>query len=323
MPIRGLMEGAMLSALTAVLALLGIYIVPLSLITNLVWTIPIVVAIVRHGWKIGIMCLGAATVLIALFAGLPAAIIMALHFGGLAILYGIAFRHSWSTFKSVGLGTFVVLISTISVFYVLMLLAGLTPESFQQELGNAVNYAIESYRSAGLLELYAEQGITEEALRNQFNSWIQMFRNTLPSLVVMASLLAASTNLFLARLILKRLQLPVTTLPAFREWRLPWETVWVVNVGLAAALAGDYWGISWLYLLGINVLYVIMPILLVLGFSVISYALDKFTLSPFLLFVLAVTILLYLQHILVLIMVFGLFDLIFDYRSKMDKFTSA
>ncbi|ABZ83595.1 conserved hypothetical protein [Heliomicrobium modesticaldum Ice1] len=323
MPIRGMMEGAMLAALTAVLALLGVFIVPLSLVTNLIWTIPIVVAIVRNGWTVGVLTLAAATVVIALTAGFSTALILLIQFGGLGIVYGIAFRYGWSTIRAFLAGVLTVALSFAAFLALFFVLTGLTVETLLRQADATVNAVIEMYRSAGLLAKYGEQGITEESMRAQFAAIIQFLKLMFPSLFVSYAMMTAATNLLLSRWMLRRIGQPITAQRPFREWRLPWEAVWVVIAGLAAALAGDYWQIPLLGTVGLNLLYICYPILLVLGFSVVAYLLNKYVLSPFVLSIVAVLIFLFPTLALTFIATVGLFDLVFDYRAKMDKFQGA
>ncbi|MBM7867805.1 DUF2232 domain-containing protein [Heliobacterium gestii] len=323
MPIRGMMEGAMLAALTAVLALLGVFIPPFSLLTNLIWTIPIVVAIARNGWTVGVVTLAAAITVIALMAGISTALILLIQFGGLGLIYGIAFRHGWSTIRAFFGGAVVVALSFVAFLALFFVLTGLTPESLSQQVDSIPNAVIEMYRSAGLFEKYGEQGVTEESVRVLFSSIILFFKQMFPSILVTYAMLTAATNLLLSRWMLRRIGQPVTAQPPFREWRLPWQAVWVVIAGLAAALAGDYWQIPALGTAGINVLYICYPVLLILGFAVVAYLLNKYVLSPFVLSIVAVLIFLFPSLALTFVATVGLFDLVFDYRAKMDKIQGA
>lgn len=51
--VASLAEGALMAALAAVLVLSGYFIPPLQLLTNIVWTVPIVVLVVRQNLRLG------------------------------------------------------------------------------------------------------------------------------------------------------------------------------------------------------------------------------------------------------------------------------
>ncbi|MDD2421978.1 MAG: DUF2232 domain-containing protein [Heliobacteriaceae bacterium] len=319
MPVRGLVEGALLAALTAVLALIGIFILPLSLVTSLVWTTPIVVAIVRHGWQSGTLALAVATLIIAMIAGIPNALLLLLQFGGLAVVYGIAFRHRWPMLRAIAAGTGMTVVSTVAFIWAGMVLAGLSLATLEAQFSNMFNEAVEFYRSSGLLALYGQQGISEEMLRSQYTVMVSLIKTLAPSILVIYSGVTAVTTLFVSRLIVKKLSLPIVKITPYREWRLPWYTVWGFIAGLAAALAGDYWQIENLATTGMNIINIYFPVLLVLGGAVITSFFHHFAVPALFKWLVIFMAMLFFNITVFMVAGIGLFDLVFNYRVMLEK----
>ncbi|QGG47054.1 YybS family protein [Heliorestis convoluta] len=323
MQARGVIESTFLAILTALLAILGLVFLPLSPLISLIWTIPIVVVLVRHDWTAGLFALSLSTVIVAMLLGPVTALMMLLLYGGLSVAYGYAFRNLWTTFRAALLGLLVSILSTALFVLAGIFLAGFSLAELEAQVTQSVDEVIEFYRTTGLLDQYVEQGITEEVMRELFTDFLTLLTNMLPSILIIYSSFVALINLLLARWVVRKLTLPVPALTPFKDWRLPWPVVWVVIAALAALLAGDYWDINGLSLVGLNLLYVIYPVLLVLGIALIIYILDRLPYAPVVWVFLTFFTLVFFKGMMIFLATLAVFDLLFDYRATFDKYMDS
>lgn len=316
---RALVEGALFAALTALLALIGIYIPPLQFITNLVWTLPIIILIIRNGTKVGVMATFVAGLLVFLFSDPMKALFLFMQFGALGIVYGVLFKNGASAGKTLFYGTVVSLISTVISFSFSFAVTGIDIASWKRELEGSMGTVFEMYKQLGLVEKFKASGISEAQIKETLKSYIKMFELLIPGIVVVSSLFAAFINFVVARMVLRRLSFTVPELPPFRMWRLPWYWIWVFIVGLSIVLAGNYAGISLLTTIGKNILYIYFPLVVVIGVSVCTYYFKSKNVSPLFKGVAIFMLLINFPLAFLIILSIGLFDPLLDYRKLLRR----
>ncbi len=139
----------------------------------------------------------------------------------------------------------------------------------------------------------------------------------MPMIVILTSLVNTIACYLTSKWIFQKLRFDfVEPLPKFSEWRFP-----IFFLYLAAfAILGTYWGGSrgwnWIYIISINSTFFAMGVGLLQGFSVLSFAADRYNASKFLrriIFLMIIISGLFLQ----IVSFIGLFDMIFDYRRKL------
>ncbi|MCW2278233.1 YybS family protein [Heliophilum fasciatum] len=317
MATREMVEAAFLASLTAMLALVGVYVLPLSVIANLVWTIPIVLCVVRNGWRYGVMSLAVATLLIGLLTNLPLALLLLLQFGGLGLWYGVAFRRMWPAWQIWLPGSVIAALSVVAAVGLGAWLSGVSLEALQGQMQAAMEASLAMYRDSGAL---ASSGLTEAQLREQLQAMLKLLQLLLPSFILIYGSVTAASTFLLTRAVLRRLPLPVPPLAPFAEWRLPWPFIWLVIAGLAGNLAGEYWSVEWLRVIGLNLLYVAYPLIFVLGLSVLTFFFRRIEFSPVLLGLGVFLAVAFLgQFVIIFIGTIGLMDMIFDYRQRVNR----
>lgn len=312
--LSALVEGALLAALTAMLALLGILIPPLSMVTSLVWTLPIVVVIVRRDFKTGLMATAVAGFLVFLFTGPVRAFLLFTQFGGLGLVYGYIFKRKISAGWAVFGGGLVSVISAFLTIFFSTLLLGVDYSQWGVEISASIKPTLEMYERLGLLEKMADQGITKEMLRQNLQQMARVLGILLPGIITVAAVFSAFINYLLARILLKKLRISIPPLPPFRQWRLPWYTVWGIIAGLALVLAGDYWKIKVLVIIGQNILYVYVPLLMVTGTAVVVYFYHHWRIAPLFKVLIVFLVFMYLPIAFSMVLMLGLFDPLFNYR---------
>lgn len=312
--VAALAEGALMAALTVVLVLTGYFIPPLQLLTNIVWTVPIVVLIVRQNLRLGLMATFVAGLAIALFTGPLNAALLFVQFAALGLVYGYLFKIKAGAGRMIAIGAVVALLSLLLTLALTFKLTGLPAGGLIRDFEGTVNYAMEFYRRAGILDRLAGQGLTADQVQATLQGMINLLKLLLPGILMTASLLAAFVNYLVAEKVLQRLGLLAGGLPPFRYWQLPWHTVWGVIAGLALWHLGDYYHLELAGRAGVNILYVYLPLLAGNGLAAVTFIFYRLRLAPFLRAVLVFIALIYFPVTLISLIILGLFDPFFGFR---------
>lgn len=312
---RAMAEGALMAVLTAILALVGIYIPLLNLLTNLVWTIPVVLVTVRHGLLTGVMSITVAGFLIFMLSSPVTALYMILLFGGLALVYGYAFHKGFNPGITLAAGAVTVIISLIIASVFSFLVTGINPLDMAGIMKESMESTIDLYKQLGFFEKYGAQGFTEESVRQTLRVFVQTITLFIPAIIILYGLTSAFINYIISQKILLKLKIEVPRLTPFMYWRLPWWTVWGFILGFGANLAGPYLQNQTLVLIGSNILMAYSPLLFVLGLSVASFFLHKYFKGELIYrFFLILFIFFFFRMAVYILTIMGLVDLIFNYR---------
>ncbi|WP_366923541.1 YybS family protein [Metallumcola ferriviriculae] len=312
--VNALVEGALLAAITAILALIGLWVPPLQFITNLVWTVPIVVVILRQDLKVGILATLVAAILVLLFSDPVRAFFLILQFGGVGIVYGVLFKKQTPPGKTVIIGSLVAAVSMVLMIVLSSWVIGVDFAQWTEQFSATINPVIEMYRQMGMLDRMAENGISEAQLRQtleQVISWLQIL---VPGILILSAIVSAALNFLVARAIVKKLGFKVPYVPPFRRWQLPWYAAWGVIVGLGLVLFGDANQLPALRTIGQNIMYVYVPFLFIGGLSVIVYFFKERNWSPVLRVMIIIFVLFYWPVAVLILTSIGLFDPLFNYR---------
>ena len=317
---RAMVEGALMAVITAILALVSIYIPLLSLVTNLVWTTPVILATVRHGPATGVMSIVVAGFLIFMLSSPVTALYMILLFGGLALVYGYAFHKGFNPGITLTAGAATAILSFLVASLFSFLVTGINPLDLAGAMKESMEATIALYKQLGFFEKYGTQGLTEESVRQMLQSFVQMFTLFIPAILVMYGIMSAFINYIISQKILLKLKIEVPRLAPFMYWRLPWWTVWGFIAGFGANLAGSYFHNQALVLVGSNIITAYSPVLFILGFSVATFFLDKYYKGEQIYrFFLILFIIVFFRIAVYILTIVGLIDLIFNYRRLPER----
>ncbi|MDN5348401.1 MAG: hypothetical protein PWP65_1966 [Clostridia bacterium] len=309
-----MVEGSLLAALAAVLALAGFYAPPLRFFTHMVWTVPLVVAVVRLDLRTGVMATVVAGALVAFFAGPVPAFLLFLQFAALGLTYGYLFKIKAAPGRILLYGTFVALLSMAVTLALSFWLVGLPLAGLGQELDAALENTMELYRRAGFLKALEAQGVTAEQLRQTLAAYIYWIKMLLPGILGAASLLNALANFLVAQAVLVRLKLHSGNLPPFRYWQLPWYFIWGFIAGLALWLAGDVAQQRWAVVAGLNILYLYLPLLAGNGLAAATFLYHRLNWPPLSKALIILALATSLPAAAILLLALGLFDPFLGYR---------
>lgn len=311
--IKSLTEGGLLTALTVVAALISVYIPVLGIVAAMIWPLPIVVLIVRHGIRWGVLSTIASDIIMSILIEPVMAFRMIIGFVLPSLVLGYGFRNNWPAAKNLLLSLGVSMLSMLAALGMVFLATGINPLAMQVDLlKESFDAAIVFYDSMGMDPAHIQES------KENFESAFKLIGMLMPLLILSTSLMVTWINFAVGGKVLRRLGHPVTLLPAFSDWKLPRFFAYA----FAFALVGLYWGttreIELLVQASVNV-YVLATIAgFIQGSSMLSALANRFRVSRFIFWLLIFFI--FLNGLLAQIVSFaGLFDMIFDYRGKLNR----
>lgn len=308
-----LTESGLLAALTVVLALAAVYLPIVGVVATLVWSLPIIVLVVRHGIRFGLMAVIVSAIIMSLLIEPMFAMRMALSFAPTGLAVGYGFRKNWRAVKSFTAALIASVGGKALALIMFFMLTAINPLDMQLELlKETFDETLNMYRTLGM----NEQDIKASAA--EIESGIALVAMLLPLVVVLMGLLDAAISFILGAKVLKRLGIAVNHFPPFAEWRLP---QWILLL-FGFALVGLYWGsshsIDVLYTVSLNVVVLSIFAGLVEGLSLVHVLMQRYQVK--LIFrVIIYTILLLNGVFMQLIAMTGLLDMYFDYRRRLAR----
>lgn len=316
---RFIAEGAILSAIAAILGLIGIYVPPLSLISNLIWLIPLIIVTLRWGFGRGLIALLVSGSLMAMLSSPVDALLLLVQYGGVALVYGYSFRKGDELQKTLLRGIVAAALGSVLMILLAIGLLGFEPSTFVEDMQQSSETAISFYESTGMLERFEEQGITRTQIVEIFDRVGQVMLTIIPSIIVAMAMITAIFSLILTRNVLKKLKMKIPTrLPPFREWKIDFRFIYGFIVGLAAYLLSDFLQMPLLGTVGVNLLVVFGFIFALQGVAVLSslfHLMKGRLLARIMMIIFAI---IFVQATLYLLVFIGLFDLFFDYRKRFN-----
>ncbi|AFQ46430.1 DUF2232 domain-containing protein [Desulfosporosinus meridiei] len=173
-----------------------------------------------------------------------------------------------------------------------------------------INTTIEQYQASGMLEIMGQQGISEVQIRDILQQGIEIYALVLPSIAAILAIIEFGFVFYFVRRLFRK---DLVWVP-FTHWRLPWYAVWGAVLGIACYLLGDQFSWAFIRGLGINLMVVYGALTLVLGIAAYLFLLQSPKIPRLLKWVLILLNLIYFMFSFVSIIIFGLFDLVVNFR---------
>jgi uncharacterized protein YybS (DUF2232 family) len=308
-------SGARVNGQVLVLAALAItlfaasgYVPVIGILVSLLAPTPILLVVLRHGWRKGLLALGLSTLCLALLLGSLQSLLFIVEYGVMAIAMAEAIRRRWSVEKAVALSTIAPFLASGLFLTSLLSSPEVDINAFKQHFEENLEQALRPYLTEG------DQAIKGD-LRGYIQEAIGVVVQTLPALFLLSTAVAALLNYSVTRLVWRRIEgPPLFPAMSLAQWQAPDACVWVlIGSGLAYFLP-----IPALQTLGLNLLLLVGFMYLLQGLAILTYYLHKITVPP--IFRSLAYIFLVIQPLLLLgVAAFGLFDLWFDFRRTRNK----
>lgn len=308
--LKPLTESSLLSALTVILALAAVYLPVIGMVAALVWALPIIVLVVRHGLRWGIMAVLVSGIIMALLIEPLLSLRMVISFAPTGLMLGVAFRRQWSGSKTFGSALLVSVVAKLLSLGILFLITSVNPLTLElNALQSSVNQSLTVYEQMGMDPAALDKSRAEITHSLEFLSLL------MPLIVAAMGLMDTAVGYLIGCRVLHRLGYQVPHLPPFSEWHLPQVFLYIFGF----ALVGLYWGgtreLQWLYQTAMNLNMVAMFAGIVQGLSLMSYVLLRYRVRRPLRLMLYILVLMGgpLSQVLAFT---GLFDMVFDYRRR-------
>ncbi|KLU59160.1 hypothetical protein CEB3_c41450 [Peptococcaceae bacterium CEB3] len=178
-------------------------------------------------------------------------------------------------------------------------------------LKEIVSGSLASYKSSGMLAAAQQLGVTESQLKAGLEKMLPVYFSLIPSFAALSGLVKFGLASYIAARFVP--ESGRTKVP-FSRWRLPWYAVWGAILGIASYLLGDQFGWFPWKTVGMNLMVVYAVVALVLGVAVYGYVLKSAKVPRFVKWLLLMVNLFFFFFSLVALMMFGLFDVVFNFR---------
>ena len=307
-------EGGLLIAVAVILGLAATYLPVVGAVVEFFCAVPFVVLTFRRGIKIGLVALIVTFILLLMFTGPILSARLTLTVNLVGVIFGHCVRFELSTVKTF-IATFLSAIGG-QIFIVAILAFVMEINFADMELSTLKEAFAESaqvYENLGV-----EKSVVDE-MQLQTSKILELMAYLMPMILILLALLNTVACYLSSKWIFKKLQMKfLPPMPDFAEWRFPV----IFLYASAFAIIGMYWGNTreWnlLFTVSINTLIFSMGAGLVQGFSILSFASDRFNVSKFWRRIFFAFIL--LNGLMTQIVAFiGLFDMLFDYRKKFSN----
>jgi len=221
---KPLIEGALLAAITVVLALLAFYVPPAGAGLALLWPVPIALVHLRHGFRVGILTVVVAGLTLTTFVGPIEAIGMVSTFGLMGLALGWCFRRKIPPFHTVLIGGLAMLGSMAVSLGLSFVFLKITPGQMLNEMSEGLQQAEAIWQRFGM----AESQVRE--VKQIWQASLRLMKYIFPGIIVTGSLMNAFLNFEVSRAILNRMGYSIEDVPPFETWKAPSPAL----LGLAA-----------------------------------------------------------------------------------------
>lgn len=265
MKTRSITEGAMLSAITVILTIIGEYVG----LPALIIPVPLTLLVIRHGYKLGITMSFASALVASLIAGHVLSGVTIVIWGFLGIALGMAIRENFSFPKTMGVGIAanLVVIALNVLFYSLIFGTNMFSDMAEM-MDTTLDQALAIYQSMGITpEMLAQ-------LENMRTSFALLIDWGLPGLLLASAVVLSFINLALVRLVLRRMGTQIPWVKPFTQWRLPGGLVLLFLVSLLLLGTGQV-ASGLLARVGLNLMLILLPAYLVVGVGIAWFFFDR------------------------------------------------
>ncbi|HHY45896.1 MAG TPA: YybS family protein [Firmicutes bacterium] len=303
MSTRAMVEGALLVAITILLCVLDAY-VPLF---ALVYPIPVVILVTRHGLRAGLLATVIAVLGTAAITGPVQGVTVLAKVGIAGVTLGECLRRKLSPILTIGITAVAVAVSVALLFGISALAFGFDVAQLEKEFTRSIQGALAFYRHLGMPEKELETA------RKTLQQMIEIAKISLPAILFLAVIMLSVINYLISAAVLRKLRYEIPQLPRFSMWQIPWYWGWGYIAGGAMTVLGQAYGRDIIFRIGFNLVAIFSYVFLIQGLSVAWYFMDRYKVSSPLRYLLTF-FMMFTRLISQVVVWAGLFDGWFDFR---------
>lgn len=179
-----------------------------------------------------------------------------------------------------------------------------------------INATVQQYQESGLLAIMQQQqGLTEVQIRDLLEQLIQLYVLVTPSIAALIAIFEFGFVYYIMRRWFKDSE---GSIP-FTHWRLPWYAIWGAVIGIACYILGNQFSWPVFRGLGINLMVVHGAIAFILGAAVYLYFLKSPRIPKWLKWLIVITSIINFFFTFITIIMFGLFDIVTNFRRLSEE----
>lgn len=180
---------------------------------------------------------------------------------------------------------------------------------------NNINLVIQYYDQQGMLQIFAEQGITTDDFESSLKLVMPIYYKLLPALAGIIGMFGLGVTYLTYRFFTRKDQKS----KPFALLSYPWYAVWFTIIGLVAYLGGGYLKINFLEITGLNIMVMMSALSLILGLSCMAYLFRHPKMPRIAIWVIIIGAVLFPYFIFIGLAFVGLFDPVLNLRRIPDK----
>jgi uncharacterized protein YybS (DUF2232 family) len=229
--IRGLTESAILAALVALFALAARYMPLVGAASVFICPIPLTIAVVRHGFRAGILSALVAGLIAAMIGGPLTGVAIALTFAPMGIALGAGVRANLPAGRILLLASAVACLSLLANLAITLAVSGVNPYTLTFE-------GLQQGQDAAL-DLYSRLGVNRGQIEQQlgpYRQFLTLLPRLIPLLVIVGAAGTAYVSFEVTRFVLRRFGYAIAALPPISAWRVPVLLVWLLPLSFVLQL---------------------------------------------------------------------------------------
>jgi len=308
LPVKSLVEGSFLAAITALLFIFSIYIPLLGTLISFLCPLPIIFLYLRHHLKFTLLSLLVAGFLVSMIAGPLQGIFVLLGFGVIGLTLGYTIKRGYTFNEIIIFGSISSLLSKLLILWLGFWLMDLNPLMFDmQQLDTIIDQSLNFYQGLGL----SPEQLT--ILKDNLTQTLNIFRLAFPAMLILASIFDVFLNYLVSRIVLKRFGYKLPEFISFSYWRASPSCVLSYLVGWILIFLGVRYNLPLLHKIGINVQIFFTILFFIIGLSLINFFLQKYKIGSIFKWMIYFLIF-FLPFLSQFITWVGIFDVWIDFR---------
>lgn len=263
---------------------------------------------VRHGLNYNILSLLVSTLILGIMVGSVSVICILLAFGPLSIVLADGIKKRKKSFEIISISTFTLFISLLSIIIIMKGIADVNVITQLEEVfAQTINAQTKVLQDMDLSSYEISKAV--DLLEDSIKYTILI----LPSIIMISSLVIAYLNYLISALVLRRLGYGIISIPKFSRFQLPNNILLGIGTMLLGVFILKSLKLFYYETILMNIVVLATFMFFAQGLAVIDYKLAERNM-PIFLRVLLLIILIVLLPIGWVITLFGLMDIIIDFR---------
>lgn len=301
---------------TSVLCLIMCRMSALTLVLMVAWGVLIILAgtVLRPGQ---LLLMGAVNGLVIFIMSGPVAVAAYAAFSGLAaylMAVLVALKYDYYQVRTWGI---IAVVLSISLFMggEYLYLGSIGINEMEEQFDQMGKEYLKGYESTGIIDLYAQQGISKQELESTFQGIAHGLARHLPAFYYLLGIVAVFFALLIASNLSLRRKIDRLIRRPYKMEMMPWPLVWVVIAGLSFWLWG-YNQKNLYYYIGSNILTVMVPLACYYGLATLIFKLGEIKNSTrrWVIAILIIVSAVFLPSVIIFLALSGIFDSLLDFR---------